>query len=224
MKRSSLLINASMIIFLPFLAAACATFKTSEPSPESATEGTYFADDFSNPSTTWSTYNQPGAEIVIEEGVLRFRVDESYYDFWSTTGQNYTNVEVEVLAEKKDGPDNNNFGLICRYADAKNYYAFLISSDGYYGIMRVLDGEYKLLSSENMELSSAVNTGKSSNHLRVDCLGSQLVFYVNDQFLATVQDSQLSQGQTGVIVGTYDEAGVEIHFDDFIVQESQLIK
>lgn len=224
MKRSRFLINAILIILLPVLAAACTAIKTVGSSPVTAVEGTYFTDDFSNPSSTWSTYNQPGAEIAIREGVLRFRVDEPYYDFWSTTGQNYSNVEIEVVAEKKGGPDNNTFGLICRYADAENYYAFLVSSDGYYGIIRVLDGEYKLLSSDNLELSPAINTGQSSNHLRADCLGSQLVFYVNDQFLATVQDSQISQGKTGVIVGTYNEPGVEIHFDDFTVRESQLIK
>lgn len=224
MKRSRLLINASLIILLPLLAAACTVFKSAGSLTAAAEKGTFFTDDFSNSSTNWSTYNQPGAVIAIEEGVLRFRVDEPYYDFWSTNGQNYKNVEVEVFAEKIDGPDNNNFGLVCRYKDAENYYAFLVSSDGYYGIMRVLDGKYQLLSSETMEFSPAINTGQSSNHVRADCLGSQLVFYVNDQFLATVQDNQLSQGQTGVIVGTYEEPGVEIYFDDFIVQESQLIK
>ncbi len=90
--------------------------------------------------------------------------------------------------------------------------------------MRVLDGKYQLLSSENMEFSQVINIGQASNHLRADCVGSQLVFFVNNQFLATVQDSHLSQGQTGVIVGTYGEPGVEIHFDNFVVQESRLIK
>ena len=34
------------------------------------------------------------------------------------------------------GPDDNDFGIICRYIDDNQFYYAIISSDGYYGIVR----------------------------------------------------------------------------------------
>jgi len=213
-----------LILTVSFALSSCSVLSQIDVPKKSAAQGDFFSDDFSASNAQWSTYNQPGAVIEIKDGKLRVRVDDPYYDFWSTNGQSFTNVEVEINAEKVSGPDNNNYGLICRYVDSENYYAFLISSDGYYGILRVLEGNYQLLSSDSMQESPVIKPGSAINHLRADCVGTQLVFFVNGEFLTTVEDAALIKGQTGVIVGTFDEPGVEIHFDDFTVQDSSLIQ
>ena len=41
-------------------------------------------------------------------------------------------------------PDNNAYGVICRYTDLQNFYVFLVSADGYYAI-----GKYDSQSAEN---------------------------------------------------------------------------
>jgi hypothetical protein len=40
---------------------------------------------------------------------------------------------------------------------------------------------------------------------------------VNGQILADVKDSDLSDGDIGLIASTFDESGVDILFDNFVV-------
>ena len=45
-------------------------------------------------------------------------------------------LRIEVDVSKQNGPDDNAFGVLCRYQDPENFYYFLISSDGFGGIGR----------------------------------------------------------------------------------------
>jgi hypothetical protein len=42
---------------------------------------------------------------------------------------------------------------------------------------------------------------------------------VNGELVADVRDDTFASGDVGLIAGTYEEGGVEIHFDDFFVHE-----
>lgn len=211
-----------LLIFL--LLTACAVPDFSQLTRQFTNTEIYFSDNFDQPSADWNTYTEPGASVLIADGVFQFDIQQANYDYWSTARPVYKNIQVEVDAAKMDGPDDNDFGLICRYMDQDNFYAFLVSSDGYYGILRVLNGEYKLLSAEEMQPSENIQKGSGINHLRADCLGSQLVFYANGAFLATVEDASLPEGQVGLLAGTYDETGVKINFDNFAARRPQMLK
>ena len=45
---------------------------------------------------------------------------------------------------ENNGRCSNSFGVICRYQDEENFYAGLITSDGYAGIFEVKEGIYHL--------------------------------------------------------------------------------
>jgi hypothetical protein len=64
-----------------------------------------------------------------------------------------------------------------------------------------------------------VNRGQASNHLKVICDGSQLIFFVNDQLVAQVQDGEFSGGDAGLLASTGKHAGVEIHFAHFTIKQ-----
>jgi len=49
---------------------------------------------------------------------------------------NFVDTLVHTRALKLNGPDDNMFGILCRYQDEENYYALVIGSDGYYGVFR----------------------------------------------------------------------------------------
>jgi hypothetical protein len=65
--------------------------------------------------------------------------------------------------------------------------------------------------------SDAIQTGSGMNHLRADCIGDQLFFYVNGRLLTQVSDSEFPSGDVGILAGTFNEPGVDIVFDNFVV-------
>ena len=54
------------------------------------------------------------------------------------------------------------------------------------------------------------------NHLRADCVGNKLRFYVNFTEIASVQDDDLSSGDIGVLAGSFSQPGVDVSFDHFV--------
>ena len=80
-------------------------------------------------------------------------------DVWAHPGQNFTDVSVEVDATKASGPDNNGFGVVCRFQDNDNFYYFMVSSDGFQVIGKYEGGENKYLTAEKMQPTRAVNAG-----------------------------------------------------------------
>ena len=194
---------------------------TPTPAPAAATTSAatvLFQDDFSNPDSGWDRVNvKDGITDYTPEGAYRILLNLPNTDVWANPGLSFTDVRIEVDATKVGGPDNNDFGVQCRYQDDNNFYFFLISSDGYYGIGKVKDGEQTLLSGENMEYSDAILQGRSTNHLRADCVGPHLKLYVNGVPVATAEDSDFTHGDVGLMAGTFDESGTDVLFDNFIV-------
>jgi hypothetical protein len=178
-----------------------------------------FIDDFSDESSGWDRINEDEGVTDYSDGVYRIAVNTDNTDIWANPGLSFTDTVIEVDAKKVGGPDDNDFGIICRYQDLSNFYFFIISSDGFYGIAKVIDGEQILIGLENMEYSDTINQGNSSNKLRADCIGKNLVLHINGQKLLEVNDSQYSTGDVGLIAGTFNVAGTDIHFDNFIVRK-----
>jgi len=109
--------------------------------------------------------------------------------------------------------------LICRYKDDGNFYFFIIGSDQSYGVGIVKEGGQDLLSEKPMGYSEYINPGNASNHIRAHCIGSQLSLYVNGEKLVEVADSSFESGDVGLLAGTFEEPGTDIHFDNYLVKE-----
>ncbi len=178
-----------------------------------------FQDDFSDSSSGWDSYSGSDGATDYADGVYRIYVNETSTDYWANPGLDFTDTVIEVDATKVGGPDDNDLGLICRYQDLDNFYFFVISSDGYYAIGKVVDGTQELLGVENMEYSDTIKQGNATNHIRADCFGSHLVLHVNGQKLSDVTDNTYTSGDVGLMAGTFDEAGTDIHFDNFVVKK-----
>ena len=99
-----------------------------------------------------------------------------------------------------------------------NFYFFIISSDGYYGVGKVENGSQELISNENLMKGKPIKLGKTTNSIRAECVGNNLVLYANDKELASFTDGTFSSGDVGLIAGTFGIAGTDIHFDNFIVK------
>jgi hypothetical protein len=104
---------------------------------------------------------------------------------------------------------------MCRYQGG-NHYFFIISSDGFYGVGKFIDGQSILIGQESMVPSELI-LAEGINHLRADCIGNTLAFYVNFSQVAFVQDADLPTGDVGVLAGAFNEPGVDVLFQNFVV-------
>ena len=73
-----------------------------------------------------------------------------------------------------------------------------------------------LLGQSEMQASEAIQTG-TMNHLRADCIGNTLTFYINFTEVASATDTDLPTGDVGVLAGAFSEPGVDVLFDHFVV-------
>ncbi|MEN8172060.1 MAG: hypothetical protein ABFS03_04190 [Chloroflexota bacterium] len=176
-----------------------------------------FQDDFSDTTSGWDQTTSEEGMTDYENGYYRILVNTDDMDIWANPGLDFADVIVEVEASKAGGPDDNDFGVICRYQDVENFYFFIISSDGYYAVGKVVNGDQQLIGDENMNPSDDINQGAALNQIKADCVGSQLAFYVNGSLLTAVEDSTFIDGDVGLIAGTFSEVGTDIHFDNFSV-------
>ncbi len=176
-----------------------------------------YHDNFSDPSSGWTQTSGSFGGMGYEQGAYRVLVQSPMADLQAVAGQAFGDVQIEVDSTRQSGPVNNRFGLICRFQDSSDFYFFAISSDGYYAIGKVRDGVSSLLGQEMMAFSASIQKGSTPNHLRFDCIGSTLKGYVNGQVLAITEDADFSNGDAGLMCGTFDEGGVELSFDNFVV-------
>ena len=177
-----------------------------------------FRDDFSDPSSGWLTEREPNYIIDYENNSFRIWGDNANYDYWSVPNLNVSDTQIEVDTAKLGGPDNNSFGIVCRYNN-ENFYGFLISSDGYFGITKRKDGDHRILGADGMKVSDVIKKGTEANHIRADCIGNLLTLYVNNEKLLEVQDDEFTSGDVGLIAGNFATGGVDIKFNNFIVQK-----
>lgn len=138
-------------------------------------------------------------------------------NFWSTPEMDLRDVRFEIDVTKLNGPNENRVGLMCRYQNG-NYYFFIISNDGFYAIGKFMGGQTVLLGQSEMQRSEMIQVD-TVNHLRADCIGDSLVFYINYNLVAGAQDSDLSTGDVGVLAGSFAQPGVDVLFDDFVVMQ-----
>lgn len=206
----------SGLLILSLAVFACAIPSFAQPSSSVSSGAVLFKDDFSSPDSGWERTKYAEGIMDYDGGAYRILVNARQTDFWSTPRKDFGNVRMEVDAGKLAGPDENRIGLICR-SDGKSYYFFLISSDGYYGIGIFTKGQTVLLGQSQMQYSDKIKTGTNVNHLRADCNGDALTFYANGFQLAQVHDPNLTHGDVGLLAGTFDNPGVDIVFDNFVV-------
>ena len=176
-----------------------------------------FKDDFSDPTSGWNRVSAENGETDYADGVYRIHVNEIDTDIWSKPGLNLTDVIIEVDAFKVGGARDNRFGVICRHVDTSNFYTFIISSDGYFGIGKVKDDIYELIDADALLPNESIQQGSALNHIRAECVGDLLTLHVNGQKIAQVLDTDYKSGDVGLIAGTYNDPGTDIRFDSFLV-------
>ncbi len=211
------LLSVLFLACLAVLGACSSQSLTADTLPWIADTPVLFRDDFSSESGGWSTHADAVSFAGYDQGRFRLWVDVPFYHFWSVPGLHFQDTLVFTRAIKQAGPENNLFGILCRYQDSRNFYALVIGSDGYYGIFKSENGSQSLIGQEHMDFNEVIRRGEADNEIQAVCQGDQLVLIVNGVKLLQVQDGTFPQGDVGLIAGSFLEPGVDIYFDDFIV-------
>ncbi|MGE5604008.1 MAG: SH3 domain-containing protein, partial [Nitrososphaerales archaeon] len=121
-------------------------------------------------------------------------------------------VEVDAAAEA--GPADGMLGILFRYEDIDNFYAFLVSGDGWYTMLKYVDGE--MSRPIDWSESTALQTGEGAeNKVAVLANGREIAVFANDEELDRAQDGSFATGQIALVAGTNKEGDLEVSFDNF---------
>lgn len=176
-----------------------------------------YSEDFSSSKSGWPYVSDETFKKSFKNGVYHITVVPA--DYWNyvigPARLNFSDFMLEIEATKEAGPDDNVFGLALRKVDGSNYYAFLLSSDGYYQVAKRENGSWPYVS--EWTKSSAIKTGNSTNLIKVTAKGDKLALYANGEKLADYNDSSFAYGGVGLYAGTQSEGNMTIGFDNLNV-------
>ena len=201
--------------------SGCSLVKPTSSAQATLAPGTLLdSDDFSTNANGWGTMDRTGGEIAYEYEGLTIKVNTPNFSYLTVDGKKFTDSRIEIDAVLLEGPSNDNFGVVCRYKDIENYYAFVISHDGYFGIYKVKDGVLTMGNDTgSLEYSDVIRKGGVVNHISATCQGDILTLRVNDSLLSQIQDSSFSDGQVGLIASAYSDPGVKVLFDNLEIYQ-----
>ncbi len=204
-----------ILIIIVLLLASLACLSTGTQTPAG---NVLFSDNFTDASKKWDQVTETSRSTGYYNGAYRITVNDVNSDAWANPAkQNFTDTRIEVDATKNGGPEDNDLGIICRYTGVDKFYYGVISSDGFYGIMKMNANGGSPVGGDQMGQTDLVTKGAASNHIRFDCVGSTLTLYVNGTQVDQQTDTDYTAGNVGLIAGTFSTTGTDILFDNFIV-------
>ena len=193
---------------------------TPEPPTPTPEPRVFFQDDFEVDDPKWSSLGVTAdTEWFYGDGQMRGLVKTPYLATWVSHPelQAVDDFSLEIDVTQISGPDNNDFGIMFRVQNPDNWYAFLISGDGYFKILGNSEGQpYDIT---RWVQADAIRKGQSTNHLQLIAKGPQISAFVNGELLTVVRDNTFRRGDIWLRIGTFDEPRVYITFDNLVVVE-----
>lgn len=209
-------VQVALLLFVALVGTGCAL--TSNEPDTCDSEGILFFDDFDGEQECgWVLYNRGGGVAGIENEAMQLTVTQPGQLWWTNPGRSFGDVIIKAEARQVDGPNDNAYGLICRYQNEENFYVFLVSGDGYYSIAKYQSGTENvtyLTEDQQFQESEVINQGIASNELEARCIGNQLSLIVNGIPLATVTDPTFVVGDIGLAASTLQPGTAIIQFDN----------
>jgi hypothetical protein len=221
--------GVALLALVTYLAVT--TTPTSTPKPSATPTATPFPtpeiiqvyDHFDGNDNGWGT-GTLDSELWrgtrrIEEGKYVWNVKEAYGNFiaWNIPEEIVTpnNLYLSVDAKRVTGPRNTAcYGLV--YRDGENgYYAFEACDAQYYQVrLNYEDGWETLI---GWTESSTIRPGEVNN-LAVNAKGNHFEFFINGQFVNSMDDDTLASGDVGIAI-TADEGNIAVfEFDNFVLR------
>lgn len=196
------------------------------PVPD-ASYTSYLTENFNDDSNDWSTGNVDGDYWVgtrlVQNGVLDWDGFSRIGMFSDITPGNpayldtLTDVTVSSKVKLVNPTMNGYYGITVRAFDKNdeaNFYAFVLDAKGNYAFWLYTNSKYKTLIDWKPDNANPGNW----NTMTIQAVGSHFRLFLNNKLLSETDDSSLSSGHSGVIVGANDSgAKLQVQHDDFQV-------
>ena len=176
-----------------------------------------FSDDFESDYGTWlfGTYKQ--SDLELSYGWLTYTMKQDNWESWDVTRKiDAEDVRMEAYFSNDSEQTENLQGFICRYQDDENFYRITFGNDGYVRIGKRLNGEW-IFFVDGYDTTDKIDP--SFNWVEASCEGNTLKLWVYGELVAeaTDPDNSFASGDVGFIVSTFDDPGVIVSIDDFVV-------
>jgi hypothetical protein len=185
------------------------------------------------------------AVTPLSGNVLAIKYGTGIHDqvVWSALDRKFSDFDLRVTTQLIAGPvDQNQYGVIFRYRDPRNFYVFRITSDGYYLLAKVENGIQATISDWG-QMDVIRQGSDAANEVRIVARGDEFRFFVNSQpvplclkgqnrfsmwrepgvcveggeLTNVYRDSAFRQGRVALTAGTIDGSDIEVAFDDLVI-------
>lgn len=179
----------------------------------------FFRDDFSDPASGWDRATFPNGVTDYGNSSYRITALGPGQFLWSTPNLDLVDVRLRVTAKWVDGDADNAFGVVCRHVNEDNFYVLMVTSDGFAGIRRRLNGgELETLTGEGSFTRIRGLPHGGNVRLMAKCVGTTLSLFANEQLLLETEDDALAHGDVGVAASVFDAASATVDFYGFSVE------
>lgn len=190
---------ASLILIVNFLIIQCFL------SPVSAFPGdaTIIKDALTSPDSGWTEYSDAFGALTYDENGLSLFIKKTV---GKAIHANYKIGELDDFIAEVDirefpPPRLGYVGLVFRWQDNQNHYAFQINNrDRTYRVIKLTSD----ISDVRQPWTSSNYINSGANRLKIICKGPQIEVYSNGEKLCTVRDASMPKGLLGFIVDTQE--------------------
>lgn len=152
-----------------------------------------YATSFDGAMTDWAQDERSTFAHLVEDGVLRITASGDNERPFSAASPYFRDFDVTVTTTIQSGDfssgNENAYGIVFRERGSSDYYSFFVSGDGFYRVVRVVDG-VDIDRSTWIE-SEVIRIGEGAiNVLRVTGYDDQFQFYINDQLMTLCVPNQ----------------------------------
>jgi hypothetical protein len=127
---------------------------------------------------------------------------------------------AEITASPSLCTGMDEYGLLVRYNSPVDFYRFSLSCNGQTRLDKLLGGSAS--SPQPWLGSTSIPTAApSSSRIGIWVVGSEMRFFVNNEFQFSVVDRSLPRGMLGVFTRSAGETAVTVSFSDLVVYQIQ---
>ncbi|HBY97440.1 MAG TPA: hypothetical protein DEP84_26460 [Chloroflexi bacterium] len=172
-----------------------------------------FQDDFSTNDAGWVTVDTVEQRGMVVNGRYQIVLFAPGTIWWTQSGREFTNFryEADVLWVEPQAAGQG-LGLIARLQDAQHFYLFEIDQFGNYRVRAQEGSGWRTL--QDWTLSSAIQSGLTSNRLAIEAVGENLRFEANDTLLFQTRDGAYLAGDIGLVASNEGTATLTGEFDN----------
>ena len=207
-----------VIIFI-VVAATLVACADAGPIVPGQTDDALFVEPFGPVEGEWRLENDELSRAYVAQEQLNIEVDgPNLVHYVTLDSDRFADFTLDVKVTRLAGDPLSSFGVLFRIQDVGGFYRLALTGDGQFLVeLHRADGSKVNLSGDWQQTTSLRTEVGEPNQIRIVADGSDFEFYANSLLLTRLSDSSLGEGKLAVNAGTFGRSGLQVAFDDFVV-------